>query len=108
MRTFEINGIRYIAKPFGFNVISDLDEMGINIEDAGKRQTSFVRAYFAICAGISKDEAGAEIEKHIIAGGNLDGLSEALAKEIEESDFFRKLSEKAEKEISKNQKKESK
>lgn len=108
MRTFTINGRKYTAKNFGFNTIADLDDMGVAIEQAQKKQTSFIRAYFAVCAGFDKDTAGAEIEKHIIDGGNLNELSEVLAKEIEESDFFRSLAKTTETEVAESKAKKSK
>ena len=91
MRTFSINGKLYRATPFTFNTLSDLEDMGIRIEDAQKKPMSLIRAYFALCAGGDKEYAGNELQAHLIAGGKLDGLSEAMTAEMNDSDFFRSL-----------------
>ena len=43
----------------------------------------------------TKENAGAELDKHILNGGTMDELSEAMADAIENSDFFRKLQQTA-------------
>ena len=91
MRTFSINGKLYRAVPVTFNTIADLEDMGVSLTDMQKRPMATVRAYFALCAGGDADYAGNEIQAHIIAGGKLDSLFEALAAEMEDSDFFRSL-----------------
>ena len=91
---FSVNGVFYTAKPFDFGLICDLEEIGVSITNAEKMGMSFIRAYFAICAGIDKEEASRRIQEHMINGGNLDDISNALTKEMNDSDFFRALSEK--------------
>jgi hypothetical protein len=54
-----------------------------------------MRAYLALCMNTTKENAGEELEKHIMSGGNFDELSEAMGEAIENSDFFRKLQETA-------------
>lgn len=92
MRTFTINGKLYRAKPFTFNTLADLEDMGINLEQMQKKPMSAIRAYFALCAGGDAEYAGGEIQAHMIAGGTLDAISEAMAGELNDSDFFRSLS----------------
>ena len=92
MRTFTINGRLYRSVPFTFNTICDLEEMGIRIEDAQKKPMSLVRGYFTLCSGGDREFAGGEIQAHLLAGGSLNQLSEAMAAEMNESDFFHSLS----------------
>lgn len=92
VKSITINNKTYIAKEFGYNTLCDLQEMGIDINDARKVPMAMVRAYVAICMGVDKDTAGAEIEKHMINGGDLNVVTEALVSKIENSGFFRGIS----------------
>ena len=91
MNTFTINGKKIKAKAIDFNTICDLEDYGLNFNDMQKKSTSFMRAYLAISAGLDSEQAGIEMQEHIINGGNFDDLVKAMTKEIENSDFFRKL-----------------
>lgn len=107
MKTFVVNGKEYKAKAFDFNMICDLEDMGIQLQAAGQKPMSMVRAYFAICAGNGKEFAGKEMEEHIINGGSFDDIMAAISDEMEKSDFFRNLQKKAEAEIAENQNEEA-
>ena len=96
MNTFKINGTEYKAKPFDFNLVCDLEDMGISLEQAEKKPMSMVRAYFGMCAGKGKEYAGKELEAHIISGGKFDDIMTAMSDEMEKSDFFRNLGKTAE------------
>ena len=93
MHSFTVNGKEYKTVPFDFNVICDLEDLGVPIEKAGDKPISMLRAYFAICGKMSVEEAGLEISKHLQNGGDMDTLSDAMSAEIDESDFFRTLSQ---------------
>lgn len=99
MNTFTVNGTEYKAKPFDFNLICDLEDMGISLEEAGRKPMSMVRAYFGLCVGKGKEYAGKELEAHIIGGGKFDDIMTAMSDEMEKSDFFRNLNKTAETEI---------
>ncbi len=90
--TFTVNGITYVAKPFNFNLICDLEDAGVNIEDMGKKPMTVIRAYIAACMNGTVEEAGSQMELHIVSGGDFSGVSDAMQKEMEESDFFLALS----------------
>lgn len=107
MKTFTINKNNYNAKPFDFNLVCDLEDMGISLQEMGKKRMSVIRAYFALCAGMSNESAGKEIEQHIVAGGNLEGLSAAMSDEMEKSDFFRTLFKTEEEEVAESPSKEN-
>lgn len=108
MKAFEINGKKYTAKPFDFNLICDLEDMGVSLQDASSKSMSMVRAYFALCTGMDKEFAGKEMEQHIIGGGKFDEIITAMSEEMEGSDFFRALNETAETENATSEKKETK
>ena len=90
MNTFTLNGNTIIAKKFDFNLLCDLDDYGISIQDAGKKPMSLVRAYVALCANCDLATAGNMIQEHMTKD-SLDSVYDAMAKELEESDFFRNL-----------------
>lgn len=108
MKIFVVNGNKYQSKEFDFNMICDLEDMGITIEEISKKPRAVIRAYFALCAGKGKDFAGKEMEAHLIAGGSLECISDAMSEEMEKSDFFRKLREEAEKKAAEEQGEEKK
>ena len=106
MKTFEINGKEYVAKKFDFNMVCDLEDMGISLADAGEKPMSMVRAYFAICANKNREFAGSEMEAHLANGGSFDGIMSAMSDELEKSDFFRNLGQTKEQKTGKSQSKE--
>ena len=95
-RFFVVNNKRYVAKPFDFNMLCDLEDMGVSMEQAQNKPMSMVRAYFGICAGRGKDYAGKEMQEHLLNGGSFDVIVEAMSEEMSNSDFFQSLSKKAE------------
>lgn len=102
MKKFTINGKEYKSKPFDFNMVCDLEDMGIEVDKMRSKQTSAIRAYFAICSEKGKEFAGKEIEQHIINGGKLEDIANVISEELEKSDFFRTLQETEKKETAKN------
>ena len=110
MRTFIVNEKEYNAKPFTFNMVCDLEDMGVSMGDIQKKPMSMVRAYFAICSGRGTQFAGDEMEKHVISGGDFTKIMEIISDEMNTSDFFRSLNkteetEDAERETEENPKK---
>lgn len=106
MRTFTINGNEYKAAPFDFNLICDMEDLGFDIEKISERPRTATRAYLACCCGSNVSFAGKEIEKHIIAGGSLDEMIEAMNYQMEQSDFFQHMQKTAEAETAENQEEE--
>lgn len=92
-RFFTINGKRYTAKPFNFNTVCDLEDLGVSLQDMSKKPMSVARAYFAVCLNGDKEKAGTEIEEHIAAGGKFDELYSVMGDEINESGFFQALNQ---------------
>ena len=101
MKTVHINGKSYQGAEMTFNNVCRMEEMDAPITYGAKVSFSMLRAYLALCMNTSKENAGEELEKHIVNGGTMDDLSEAMAEAIENSDFFRKLQESATEETTK-------
>lgn len=95
---FVINGVDYLAKPFDFNTICEMEEAGVSLDNIQKRPMSTVRAYFTVCSGGDAEQAGKELQKHMIDGGDVEGIMTAMSKELENSDFFQALGKRAEEE----------
>lgn len=93
---FTLNGVTYTAKPFDFDMVCELEDMGVSFERIDKMPMSLIRAYFAVCANADKAQAAALIQNHMTNGGKLDDITDAMSKEMENSDFFRALSAKEE------------
>ena len=103
--TFTVNKVSYIAKPFDFDMVCELEDMGVTFERIDKMPMSLIRAYFSICAEIPKEQAALLIQNHLLQGGKLEDIANPLAKEMNDSDFFRALSAKQNKEDSATPKK---
>lgn len=103
MKKFTVNEKEYTAKPFDFNLVCDLEDCGFALEEFGEKRMKAVRAYFAISAGMSVEQAGKEIEQHYVKGGTLADVIGAMSEEMEKSDFFRALFKAAEEKAPENQ-----
>lgn len=91
-----INGKAYPAKDITFNTVCQFEDMGIPMSEIESKSIMFIRAYAAMCMGKKVDQAGEEIEKHIMNGGSMEDLAEVLRQAVEESGFFQALSKRAE------------
>lgn len=90
-----INGKEITAKPIDFNATIELNDLGGDIYSFGTKPLAALRAYLAYCEGVSAEEAGQEIEAHIIGGGDLSDLSTAFMKACDDSAFFKAMITKA-------------
>lgn len=95
-RLFTVNGKTYKSAEFTFNTICQLEAMGLSIENITSMPMSMIRGYFAISAKIPVDEAGKEMEQHIVNGGDLNDIGSVMSAQIEDSGFFQTLSRKVE------------
>jgi len=92
LHTFTINDKQYTAKPFDFNLVCDLEDAGVQLSEISSKPMSAVRAYFTLCSELDKDVAGLELQAHMIGGGKIDEIVDAMNAELKESDFFRAIS----------------
>lgn len=91
-----INGKMYPTKEITFNTVCQFEDMGIPMSEIEAKSIMFVRAYAAMCMDKKADQAGDEIEKHVMNGGSIDELADVLSQAVEESGFFQALSKRAE------------
>ena len=97
-----INGTEYEYPEMDFNAICDLQENGVDVfnpKTMSKKPILTARAIVAWALGVDVEEAGEEIQKHIINGGNLDGLFTGFFEVVEESGFFKSLKGRNEKTV---------
>lgn len=94
-KIFSINNKTYQAKEFDFNLLCDLEEMGLSLDDIEKKPMSLIRTYLMFSAGISKEQAGKEIEEHIAKGGEITDIISIMSEMMSESGFFRSINKKA-------------
>lgn len=96
---FVVNGKTYVAKPFNFGMICDLEDLGISLEDMDKIPFKFMRAYFYLCGNFPNlNVASDEINSHVVNGGDMKLIFDVISKEMESSDFFRTFSKTTEEE----------
>ena len=93
MKTFTVNNRLYQAKEFDFNLLCDLEDQGLSLDDIDKKPMSLIRIYLAFCGNLTKEQAGIEIEKHVISGGKFNDVLEAMSEQMKNSGFFRALNE---------------
>lgn len=85
-----INGKEYKSKEFDFNMVCDLAAHGVNIYSIDPLPMNVaLRAYFAVCAGISLEAAGNILGAHLMNGGDLTELTDAFNDKLENSGFFK-------------------
>lgn len=97
MNTFLINNKRYVAKEFTFGAVRQLESNGLSLTDIQNKPMTLAAAYLAFCAGISINAADEEIQNHVLNGGDLDGIFEAVTDAMNDSRFFQALNKKTEK-----------
>lgn len=103
MRKFELNGKEYKAKEFSFNTVCELEDCGFSMGDMQKKPMSMVRSYLSICLNISLEEAGKEMEEHIVSGGDFEEIMKVIMEEMRNSDFFQNLNKRAKEESEKQE-----
>ena len=91
-----INGKTYKDADLTFNAVCQMEAMGAPITNITDNVMSAVRAYAAISMKTTVEKAGAELEAHVINGGDLQGVITAMNAKIEESGFFQALRKKSE------------
>ena len=94
-----INGKDYKELEIDFNAVCELEDMGIKIFNLkGVSAAKIARAYAALCMGGADmlEVAGAEINQHVVNGGELAPITEAFGKAVSESGFFQALKATAE------------
>lgn len=96
VKLFNVNGKQYRAKEFDFNLLCDFEDQGLSLEDIDSKPMSLIRTYLAFCGNITKEEAGKEIEAHLIGGGKFTDVVDAMSEQMQDSGFFRSLNKETE------------
>lgn len=94
MKTFTINGKEYEEKEITFNTMCDFEEAGVSMTDISEKTLMVMRAYVAMCMGVSAKEAGKEINAHVMNGGDMAEIYNAFSEASENSDFLHSMSPK--------------
>lgn len=92
-----INEKNYTLPELNFNAMCRLEEMGINLADMDKKVLTTVRGFLALAMDGDFVTAGKELEIHLAKGGNLDQMVREISKAVENSGFFRGLSQSTQK-----------
>lgn len=88
-RLLTLNGKSYKAASFDINLICDFEDHGISLDDIDKKMFNVIRQYVATSMNVDARIAGQEITAHLANGGTLDDISDVMAKEMNDSGFFR-------------------
>jgi hypothetical protein len=77
-----------------FNSVCELEDLGVSMKDLDPHnlKISIIRAVFAFASGMNLEDAGKEMQAHMVAGGSLVELVDDFWKAINSSDFFQALS----------------
>lgn len=86
-----INGKSYPTAEMDIENVCTMEDLDAPLTLASTKPISAMRAYLAICMKSTLELAGKEFEAHIIGGGSVSDLADALKEAIEESDFFQGL-----------------
>ena len=89
MKEIVINGKAYKSAEITFNALCAFEDLGLSLDSP--KQLSLVRAWIALTAGITLEEAGKLIEEHLANGGDFEPILEAFSEEVDASGFFRSL-----------------
>lgn len=89
----KINGKEYKIPEITFNVVCDLEDLGISLAEFQKKPIGAIRGFVALAMKGDLEQAGKELEQHIINGGNFEEITKEVGDAIQESDFFRSLQE---------------
>ena len=96
MAKVTINDNVYTVPELSFNAVCDLAEYGVDIMNPKAMRKNAVNAARGIAAWIMDmdiEEAGIEIQNHVIGGGTLDVIFEAFSTAVNESGFFEAMKE---------------
>ena len=93
----KINGTEYTMPDLNFNTMCKLEDMGVSLTEMDQKVLTTVRGFLALAMEDDMEKAGMEIEQHLASGGSLDPLMESINKAVNESGFFRALSQSQEK-----------
>lgn len=86
-----INGKEYVIPEIDFNMICDLEDRGVSILQIEEKPISSLRAFLSVVGDIPVEQAGQEIQEHIIKGGEIEPVITEILESFIDSGFFRQL-----------------
>jgi len=96
--TLVINEREYDVPELDFNAVCDLADRGIDILNTNTMQKNalgIARGFTAWVMGVDNATAGREIQKHMLAGGDISVIIDAFTQAVEESGFFNAIQSRA-------------
>ena len=93
----KINGKEYAVPELDMNAMCDLEDKGVNLigaDEKNPRTITMIRGFIAWIENVSEDEAGEELQAHLLSGGDLGTLFTEIMTAVNESGFFKSLKEK--------------
>ena len=92
-----INGKEYRAPEIDFNLVCDMGDLGVDIYAISEKPLQVLRGFLAIAGNMNLAEAGAEINAHIVGGGDLKEINKELTEAFNNSGFFNAMVDRAKK-----------
>lgn len=93
-----INGKEYKIPELDFNMICDLESVGVSILNLDQKPISSLRGFLSVIGKMPLEVAGQEIQEHLINGGNIDDVVTEIMIAMVDSGFFQALLSPEEKE----------
>lgn len=93
MATVKINNKKYDVPKLTFKHLTIMEEQGISLSTAFRKNQIFVQAMAFTCcvADVDRDEAERLLEQHVLGGGSLNDIVNAFGEALLDSAFFRKM-----------------
>lgn len=88
-----INGEDYTIPELNFDAMCELEEKGVyllGMDEKNPKLATMIRGFVAWTMNVPEREAGNEIQKHIMNGGDLGDILKDIMKAAENSGFFKK------------------
>lgn len=73
-----------------FNTLCKMEDLGIDISEHTKPM-SLLRGFVAVSLNETLEDAGKDIEAHVVNGGDIKEIIDEMTKAMNESGFFRSL-----------------
>ena len=84
----KINGKDYNLGEITFKTMCELENMGINVSNMMEKPMNTILGFVTLATG-SKEVAEAEINEHLINGGNFNSIVESIQEAMLDSGFMK-------------------
>lgn len=90
-RIIEINGRKFKAAEITFGTIRAMERLGVDFNNLNENTFGLISAYVSVSTHLSQEAADHLINEHIVNGGNFNDIMEAFKEQLDDSSFFRTL-----------------